>query len=87
MRVGLRREIPDTFTEIVAGLNVLLLLPLVHHLYVGFIEGHFYISDAANFFAPTLWAQVFALLLTTLIVWIVTQLGRSLVARIGAEKL
>jgi hypothetical protein len=87
LRVGLHREMPKTLTEMVAGLSVFLLLPLVHYLYVGLIEGHFYISDAANFFAPTLWYQVFALLLTILIVWIVTQLRRSLVTRIGAETL
>jgi hypothetical protein len=84
-RVGLRRQIPTPFTEMVAGMEVFLLLPLVHHLYVGFMEGHFYLSDAANFFAPTLWYQVFALLLTTLIVWLTIQLSRYLVSSAGAE--
>ena len=87
LRAGLRQQIPNTLTEIVAGLDVLLVLPLVHHLYVGFIEGYFYLSDAANFFAPTLWYQIFALLLTILIVWLTLQLSRYLIGSAGAETL
>ena len=87
LRIGLRREIPGTITEMVAGLNVFLLLPLVHYLFVGIIDGYFYISNAANFFASTVWYQAFALLLTALFVWLVTQLRRYLVRRIGEKAL
>jgi hypothetical protein len=78
VRIWLRTPIPDVPTLLVAALSVLMLMPLVHHLYVGGIEGYFYMSDSANFFADTLLFEAVAIFITTLVAWLVTQLRMAL---------
>jgi hypothetical protein len=74
VRHWLRTRIPDVPTLLMAALAVLLLMPLAHHLFVGGIEHHFYISDSANFFADTFQFEAMALFLTAVVAWLVTRL-------------
>lgn len=78
-RWWLRRP-PPTVTEmtLAAASVTYLLLPLVHHLSVGFGEGYFYISDSDNFFGRTVWFQLISWLAVLGLIAGVTGLRRWL---------
>lgn len=70
-----RRSAPSLTALLCAGVRVAyLLVPLVH--YVGFTDGYYYITDAANFFASRWWGQPGVWLSVGLVAWVVTKLRR-----------
>ena len=80
LHIWLRTSLPSALALFVAGLCfAYLLMPLIHHLYVGTIEGHFYISNASNFFARSPWSQFITWLVVGAISVGITQLRRRLV--------
>ncbi|MEZ4727353.1 MAG: hypothetical protein R3E79_09495 [Caldilineaceae bacterium] len=80
-----RRSAPSLTTLLCAGVCVAyLLMPLVHH--VGFTDGHYYLTDAANFFAREWWGQLSVWLSVGLVAWAVTKLRRQLDHRSSAPK-
>ncbi|RME99872.1 MAG: hypothetical protein D6768_14130 [Chloroflexi bacterium] len=81
LRVWRRKSASGAAALFAAGCCVVyLLLPLVHHLYVGLLEGHFYITTANNFFADTILWQAVTWLVVAMLVWGVSDLRRRLVA-------
>jgi hypothetical protein len=67
--------IPGSLMVFIAGLCIAYpLMALVHHLYVGLMDGYFYISDSDNFFAVKLWLNLLAWSLGAVLTIIITKL-------------
>lgn len=82
LRLWRKTSIPGIAPLFTTGLCVTyLLLPLTHHLFVGIIEGYFYISTASNFFAQTMPYQIIAWLIAALLAWGITWLRNHLATR------
>ena len=79
LRIWWRTPMPRGGALFAAGLSIAyLLLPLVHHLYVGIVEGYFYITTASNFFADSVPLQVVTWLIVAAIALGITQLRQKL---------
>lgn len=78
LRLWRRTAMPGAAAIFTAGMCVAyLLLPLVHHLFVGLIEGYFYISTASNFFASSVPLQLATWLVAGLVALGVTRIRQK----------
>lgn len=82
-------NIPGPLMVFIAGLCVAYpLMALVHHLYVGLMDGYFYISDSDNFFAVNFWPNLLAWIVAAVIASAMTYLRKGqIVLRSPAEKI
>lgn len=79
LRLWRRTTMPGAGAVFSTGLSVTyLLLPLVHHLYVGTADGYYYISTASNFFARSVPFQIMTWFVVAAITIGITRLRKKL---------